>query len=438
MGATPRTTLGRRGSRCGGLDRPRLLVVAAVLSMVVSAASPAVVGASADAGRAVRATAPSIRSWGPCEGEGESGPGLGPVSCGLPENEETLSCSAPSGEGCLVRLIVKVEVDDSSNHDLGVSGQIFNHRFPTKKCDDTRTCEDTYTAVIRCGDITGEALGYQYAKVGFLGLRDRKPFKIKVYGRMIFERLVPYPEQARSAHAAAAGCAAPAPLEVLVHGVATDDPLALTPIASGYGNVSVSRPKATVRCPYVTDYRSCFGEWRLPRGAKVTLTAIPDPTNRSFFVGWRGTGSFNCRSSSLTCTVTVGKVSRVTALFGAPIYKLTIDNTQNPNAGQVVPSGFSNLGPTLERIACGLGVNDCTAYYPLVDSHTIPNFNGPEPLSLAQNGVITDDNQQWYIQFVSGCDSVQVVVDGSNRYTVCYYHMTSDRTITVRWTDTPP
>jgi hypothetical protein len=229
-----------------------------------------------------------------------------------------------------------------------------------------------------------------------------------------------------------------ASLEVSVAGVPTTDPLNGFPLATGYGDVSASPPDQILRCPFGTDYRACLGSVELPIGTRVTLSAVPDPTNGSYDAGWSGDGAFNCRASSPTCVVTVGKVSRVTALFGAAIYKLTIDNTQNPNAGQVVPSGFSNLGPTFERIACGLGVNDCTAYYPLVDSHTIPNFNGPEPLSLAQNGVITEDNQQWYIQFLSGCDSVQVVVDGSNRYTVCYYHMTADRTVTVRWTDTPP
>jgi hypothetical protein len=229
-----------------------------------------------------------------------------------------------------------------------------------------------------------------------------------------------------------------AQLTVAVDGVPTPDPLSEAPLSTGYGDVSASPPDAVLRCPYGSDYRYCVGTLFLPKGTKVTLNAAPDSTNASYFASWSGDGSSTCPGSSTSCTVTIGDVSHVTALFGAAIYRLTIDNSTNPSAGQVVPSGFSGTGPTYDRIACGLGVNDCTAYYPAVDGVTWPNFTGPAPLSLAQNGVIEYDNEQWYIQFDSGCDAVRVVVDGSNRYTVCYYSMTSDRTIKVSWTTTPP
>lgn len=240
VGATPRTTGGRRASRTGVLDHPRLLVVAAVLSTVVAAASPAVVRASADAGRAVRATAAEVRSWS-CDDEGDSGGDSSPVSCEMPPpNEAYISCPAPLGEGCVVRLHVTVVAADRSKHDLGVSGQIFNHRFQTITwCDNAKRCDDTYFAKFRCGDITGDALGY--AKGGLFGFLK---VKIRVYGTLTFEGFAPYPEPARSAHAAAAGCGPPAPLEVAVNGVATDDPLTGEPLATGYGNVSISPPNA--------------------------------------------------------------------------------------------------------------------------------------------------------------------------------------------------
>ena len=229
-----------------------------------------------------------------------------------------------------------------------------------------------------------------------------------------------------------------ASLSVPINGVSTSDPLTTLPLATGYGRVTASPPDAVLNCPYVTDYRACYGSIRMPLGTQVTLAATPDPTNASYFAGWSGTGGFSCPGSSPTCTVTVGQVSQITALFSAPVYELTVDNTTNPTAGAVMQSAFSSIGPTAERIQCGAGANLCTAYYSLVDARTMPNFNGPEPLSLMQNGIVTYDNEQWYVRFISGCDAVQVVIDGSNRYTVCYYDMTANRTIKVDWTTTPP
>jgi len=426
VGATPRRLL--------------IVAVAVVLGGLVSA-----VGAGASAGGAVRATPAAIAGPYPCHQVGVTGPKQfghlrSGVRCGVPEDTNVPCLPKTVDQVCLAKLTVTVRAKDGHKHDLEAEGELGGRRSH-HDCAREESCTLKEPLLVRfpCSSlITGEAIGFQNATYeGLFGLERREaPAKIRVQGELTVEGLVPASE-ARLAHAAAGGCGATAPLEVLVGGASTDDPLTETPIASGYGNVSVSPPGAIVDCPYVTDYRSCFGTWNLPLGEPVTLTATPDSTNASYFAGWRSTGSLNCPSTSLTCTVTAGQVSQVTALFGAPIFKLTIDNA-NANEGGVVPSGFSNLGPTPDHIQCGAGLNDCTAYYPLVDAATMPNFNGPEPLSLAQDGIITYAGQQWYIKFDSGCDQVNVVVDGSNRYTVCYYHMTSDRTISVSWTTTPP
>lgn len=321
-------------------------------------------------------------------------------------------------------------------HDLEAEGEL-NGEVVEKKCRADKPCELVYVHDSACPTpVSGEAIGYLKAARDLLNKKHEENGNIRVHGELT-EGFVG-PSAARVAREAAAGCLATTPLQVAVGGVATDDPLTETPLASGYGTVSVSPPGVEVSCPYVTDYRDCFGTWQLPLGANVTLTAKPDPTNHSYLAGWSGSGTYDCPSSSDTCVVRAGQVSQITAQFGAPIYKLTIDNTTNPNLGIVAPSGFSNVGPTPDPLECGAGTDDCTAYYPLIDSTTTPNFNGPAPLSLGQNGIVTYDNEQWYVQFRSGCDSVQVVVDGSNRYTVCYYDMTSDRTIKVDWTTTPP
>jgi hypothetical protein len=444
VGATPWTRGRRRASRRAGLGRTRHLVVAAALALAALAAALPNVATAADAGRVVRATDAAIAGPYPCHQPGVSGPKRfghprSGVRCGVPQ-KVNVPCFPPDGLVCLAELTVTVRAEDGHKHDLeaeGVLGRYQSHNDCTH--EESCTLKEPLFVKFGCSSyIIGEAIGFQNATYeGPLDLeRKAVPAEIRVTGKLTVLGFVP--PSRPFAHAAVAGCGATAPLEALVGGVVTDDPLTETPLATGYGDVSVSPPNATVRCPYVTDYRACFGTWRLPLDANVTLRAMPDPVNGSYFAGWRGSGTLDCASSSETCSVKAGQVAQVTALFGAPIYKLTIDNTTNPNLGAVAPSGFSNLGPTPDRLECGAGVNDCTAYYPLVDSTTMPNFNGPAPLSLGQNGIITYDNEQWYIQFESGCDAVQVVLDGSNRYTVCYYNMTADRTVKVDWTTTPP
>ena len=377
VGPTPRVDRGYR-------------VVAGAL---VLAALLSVAAAQASARGAVQATPAAIAGPYPCHHEDVTGPKQfghprSGVRCPVPENTNVPCLPKTVGQACLAKLTVTVRAEDGHKHDLEAEGELGGVRSH-HDCTREESCTLNEPLLVRfpCSSlITGEAIGFQDATYEGLFEMDRKkvPAKIRVQGELTVEGLVPA-SAARLAHAAAGGCGA-APLEVLVNGVSTDDPLTETPIASGYGKVSVSPPGGSVDCPFVTDYRSCFGTWSLPLGANVTLTATPDSTNASYFAGWRSTGSLNCPSTSLTCTFPVGQVSQVTALFGAPIYKLTIDNT-NTNEGIVAPSGFSNVGPTPDRIDCGVSLSDCTAYYPLVDAATMPNFIGPEPLSLAQSGV---------------------------------------------------